>query len=108
MRQEHAIREGSVEYITKSWSGGGRERAGYIALVRIPGDDTYEVGLAPLRKKLGLSRLTPEQAKVLSEHKPDSVTFTGTCHQTSYGPLNNLQLTLAAADNWAEKVGGLL
>jgi len=108
MKQKHAVREGSVEYLTRSWPDGGRERPGYIALVCISGDDTYEVGLAPLRRELGLRRLTPAQARVLGEQKPETVTFAGKCHQSSSGPFNNLQITLEAAQVWAERVGGRL
>jgi hypothetical protein len=103
-----AARSGSPEYITKSWNDGGRERHGYIVLVNVPGDDTYEVGLSSLRKHLGLHRLTPQQAQVLTSNKPGSITFTGTCHESSYGSYNNLDISRESAAEWADMVKGLV
>lgn len=103
-----ATRCGSPEYITKSWSNGGRERQGYVVLVNVPGDDTYEVGLSTLRKCLGLQRLTPQQAQLLTSNKPEIITFTGKCHDSSYGPYNNLDISKESAVEWADKVKGLV
>lgn len=97
--------EGYAEHITKSWDGGGRERQGYIVLVRTPGVDTFEVGLGPLRKLLGLSRLTPEKVKLLMDHKPETITFSGRYHQSSpeYS-FNNLTISQKSAEEWANKL----
>lgn len=103
-----ATRCGSPEYVTKSWSEGGREMPGYVVLVNVPGDDTYEVGLGMLRKHLGLRRLTPEHAQILSSNKPDVISFTGKCHNSSYGPYNNLDISVESAVDWADKVLGLI
>lgn len=103
-----ATRSGLPEYITKSWIEGGRERQGYIALVNVPGDDTYEVGLSALRKCLGLKRLTPKHAHILSSNKPDTITFSGICNNPSYGSYNNLSISLESAVEWAAIVKGLV
>ena len=103
-----ATKSGSPEYITKSWSGGGREMPGYVVLVNVPGDDTYEVGLGMLRKHLGLRRLTPEHAQILSTNKPEIISFSGKCHNSSYGPYNNLDISVESALDWADKVFGLI
>lgn len=103
-----ATRNGSPEYITKSWNKGGREQQGYIVLVNVPGDDTYEVGLSSLRKCLGLRRLTPQQAQVLTSNKPDIITFTGKCHESFYGPYNNLSISIESATEWAARVKGMV
>jgi len=100
--------EGYVENITKSWQGGGREKQGYIVLVRVPGVDSFEVGLAPLRTLLGLSKLTPEWVEVLMAHKPETITFVGKCHQCSYGSYNDLRITAESAEQWADKVRHLI
>lgn len=98
------IRSGSPEHITRSWKTGGRELQGYIVLVNVEGDDTYEVGLSALRKCLGLHRLTSEQTHILSSNRPEYITFTGTCHR-SY---NDLQITEKSATEWADRVKGLM
>ena len=103
-----ATKSGSPEYITKSWSGGGHEMPGYVVLVNVPGDDTYEVGLGMLRKHLGLRRLTPEHAQILSTNKPEIISFSGKCHNSSYGPYNNLDISVESALDWADKVFGLI
>lgn len=99
---------GLPEYITKSWANGGRERHGYVALVNVPGDDTYEVGLSALRKCLGLQRLTPHQAQVLTSNRPAMITFSGICTDSFYGPFNDLAISRESAEEWARKVKGLL
>ena len=103
-----ATKSGSPEYITKSWSEGGREKHGYIVLVNVPGNDTYEVGLSTLRKHLGLRRLTPQHAHILTANKPDVISFTGKYHNSSYGPYNDLDITVESALDWADKVFGLI
>jgi len=103
-----AIKSGSPEYITKSWSEGGREMPGYVVLVNVTGDDTYEVGLGTLRRHLGLRRLTPEHAQILSANKPEIISFSGKCHNSSYGPYNNLDISVESAVDWADKVFGLI
>lgn len=92
--------EGYVEHITKSYEFGGREFPGYIVLVRIPGVDTFEVGLAPLRKQLGISKLTPHQVKVLMEHKPETISFHGKYHEF----YNDLKISEESAQDWADRV----
>lgn len=99
---------GSPEHITKSWSNGGRVKHGYIVLVNVPGDDTYEVGLSALRKCLGLRQLTPLQAQILSANKPETIAFTGKCHESAYGPYNDLSINDESATIWADSVRGLL
>jgi len=101
-------KSGAPEHITKSWSEGGRMQQGYIVLVNVPGDNTYEVGLGPLRKCLGLRRLTPEQAQVLTAHKPDNITFTGNYGESSYLTINELSISQESAVEWADRVKGLL
>jgi hypothetical protein len=101
-------RSGSPEYITKSWADGGREQSGYVVLVNVPGDDTYEVGLSALRNCLGLRRLAPRQAQLLTSHKPASITFSGICNDTQIGLYNNLAISMESAVEWAGKVKGLL
>lgn len=98
------LRSGLPEHITKSWKNGGRDHQGYIVLVNVEGDDTYEVGLSALRKCLGLHRLTPGQTHLLSSNRPEYITFTGTCHK-SY---NDLQITEKSAAEWANRVNGLI
>ena len=99
-----ALRSGLPEHITKSWKTGGRDFQGYIVLVNVEGDDTYEVGLSALRKCLGLHHLTPVQTHILSSNRPEYITFAGTCHK-SY---NDLQITEVSAAEWAGKVKGLI
>lgn len=77
------IRNGSPEHITKSleygYASGNRPAEGYIVMVHVAGDDTYEVGLSALRKCLGglrsltqnkhiSSRKTNRKALPLPEH----------------------------------------
>ena len=99
-----ATRCGSPEHITKSWGNGGRVKHGYIVLVNVPGDDTYEVGLSSLRKCLGVRQLTPQQAQILTSNRPTLITFTGKCHDSSYGPYNNLDISKESAVEWADMV----
>ena len=101
-------KSGTLEHITKSWSEGGRKKHGYVVLVNVPGDDTYEVGLGMLRKHLGLRRLTPQHAQILSANKPETISFTGKCHNSQYGPFNDLDISVGSAVNWADKVFGLI
>jgi hypothetical protein len=96
--------EGYVEHITKSWEGGGSERRGYIVLVQVPGVNTFEVSLGPLRRLLGLSRQPPEKVKTLMDHKPETVTFSGKCHQSSYRLFNNMAISQEFVEEWANKV----
>ena len=103
-----ATKSGSPEYLTKSWSEGGREMPGYVVLVNVHGDDTYEVGLGMLRKLLGLRRLTPQRAQILSANKPEIISFSGKFHNSSYGPYNNLDISMESALDWADKVFGLI
>jgi hypothetical protein len=103
-----ATKFGSPEHITKSWDGGGREMHGYVVLVNVPGDDTYEVGLGTLRKHLGLRRLTPQHAQILTSNKPDEISFSGKYHNSTYGMYNNLDISLESAADWASKVSGLI
>ena len=101
-------KSGSPEHITKSWNEGGRKMPGYVVLVNVSGDDTYEVGLSTLRKHLGLRRLTPEHAQILSSSKPEIISFSGKCHKSSYGQYNNLDISVESALDWADKVLGLI
>jgi hypothetical protein len=98
------LRSGLPEHITKSWKTGGRDFQGYIVLVNVEGDDTYEVGLSALRKCLGIHCLTPKQTLILSSNRPEYITFAGTCHE-SY---NDLQITEESAVEWANKVNRLI
>jgi len=98
------LRSGLPEHITKSWKYGGREHQGYIVLVIVEGDDTYEVGLSALRKRLGLHHLTPEHTLILSSNRPEYITFTGSCHNL----YNDLQITEKSAAEWAVRIKGLM
>ena len=98
------LQSGSPEHITKSWKYGGRETEGYIVLVSVVGDDTYEVGLRALRKCLGLHHLTPVHTLILSSSRPEYITFTGTCHEL----YNDLQITEKSAVEWTDRVKGLI
>jgi hypothetical protein len=101
-------KSGTPEHITKSWVEGGRMQQGYIVLVNVPGDNTYEVGLGALRKCLGLRRLTPEQTLILTANKPDCIAFTGSYSESSYLTMNSLNITQESAEVWADRVKGLL
>lgn len=100
------MKNGHPEYVTKSWHDGGRQYRGYIAMVSVPGDDTYEVGLSPLRKLLGLTRFSPAQTSILSNNRPERISFTGKCHTSSYGAYNDLVITEESAQEWASLVIG--
>lgn len=95
---------GYMEHITKSWDDGGRTYEGYVVIVNVPGDDTYEVGLSPLRKVLGWAKLTPEKVQTLMACKPDMVTFAGTFIENGEERINNLQLAEHSATEWAERL----
>ena len=95
------MKSGNLEHITTSWEEGGRTYQGYVAIVNVPGDDTYEVGLSSLRKLLGVRRLTPQQTRVLNEHKPETVSFTGKYVTSPGWAQNDLVLTDESAREWA-------
>jgi len=101
-------RIGYVEHITKSWHDGGRDYAGYVAIVSIPGDDTYEVGLSPLRKALGWGKLTPRKTAILMTCKPDTVTFCGKFIENGEERINTLQVTESSALDWTQRVENLM
>ena len=97
------MRTGSPEYLTKSWDDGGRMYQSYIVMVSVPGDDLYEVGIAPLRKLLGVPQLTPELASLLTQYKPHEVSFTGQSQVNLDDPgysSNNLVITEKSAQEW--------
>ena len=94
------LREGYLEHITKSFKGGGRMHQGYIILVRVAGDDTCEVGLAELRKLMGVSQLSPALVKQLMDCKPETVTFDGDYSESGYVNINTLQITAESAADW--------
>ncbi len=96
---------GYAEHITRSWDERGRTYRGYIAIVNVPGDDTYEVGLSPLRKLLGWAKVTPEGAQVLMACKPETVDFCGKFIENGEERINTLRLTERSAAEWAERVG---
>lgn len=95
---------GFMEHITRSWDEGGRTYEGYVAIVNVPGDDTYEVGLSPLRKLLGWARVTPEGAQALTACKPEMVDFCGKFIENGEERINTLQLTERSAAEWAGRV----
>ncbi|MBP7529688.1 MAG: hypothetical protein KA801_17335 [Syntrophorhabdaceae bacterium] len=95
---------GHMEHITKSWDDGGRTYEGYVAIVNVPGDDTYEVGLSPLRKTLGWAKLTPEKVQTLMACKPDVVTFCGKFIENGEERINTLQLAECSVLEWAERL----
>lgn len=95
---------GYMEHITKSWDDGGRAYEGYVAIVNVAGNDTYEVGLSPLRKVLGWGKLTPEKTALLMNCKPNTVTFSGKFIENGEERINTLQLTESSALEWAQKV----
>jgi len=97
-------RIGYIEHITKSWDDGGRTYEGYIAIVNVPGDNTYEVGLSPLRKVLGWGKLSPERASILTACKPDTVTFCGKFIENGEERINTLELTEESSEDWAGRV----
>lgn len=94
---------GYMEHITKSWNEGGRTYKGYVAIVNVPGDDTYEVGLSPLRKALGWAKLTPEKVEILMACKPDTVSFCGKFIENGEERINTLQVTDCSAAGWARR-----
>ncbi len=96
---------GFMEHITRSWDAGGRTYRGYVAIVSVPGDDTYEVGQSPHRKLLGWAKLTPEGAQALVACKPETVDFCGKFIENGEERINTLQLTERSAAEWAERVG---
>lgn len=101
------MRTGSPEYLTKSWGDGGRMHQGYIVMVSVSGDDLYEVGITPLRKLLGVKQLTPELANLLTQYKPDVISFTGSCQVNLDSPgysSNNLIITEESAQAWFKLV----
>ena len=98
---------GYMEHITKSWDDGGRTYEGYVAIVNVPGDDTYEVGLSHLRKVLGWGKLTPERVQALMACKPDTITFCGKFIENGEERINTLQLTESSALEWAQRVSVL-
>ena len=94
---------GYTEHITRSWDEGGRSYGGYILIVNVPGDDTYEVGLSPLRKAVGWGKLTPEKVQVLMACKPETVSFSGKFLENGEERINTLRLTESSAAEWAER-----
>lgn len=98
-------RMGCIEHITKSWVDGGRVYEGYVAIVNVPGDDTYEVGLSPLRKTLGWGKLTPERVQTLMACKPDMISFSGKFIENGEERINTLQVTESSALDWAQRMG---
>lgn len=95
---------GHMEHITKSWDEGGRRYEGYVAIVNVPGDDTYEVGLSPLRRAVGRGKLTPERVRALMSCKPETVSFTGKFLENGEERINTLEITQSSADEWAKRV----
>lgn len=102
------LREGYVEHITKSSDEGGRELSGYIVLVRVPGCETYEVGLAELRRILGWRQLNPQRVKALMDSKPEMIAFSGKDRESGVYGFNTLQIIAEAAVDWAERAQKLM
>lgn len=98
-------RTGIMQHITRSWHEGGRTYEGYVAIVNVPGDDTYEVGLSPLRNLLGWAKVTPEGARVLMACKPEMVDFCGKFIENGEERINTLRLTERSAVEWAQRMG---
>ncbi len=72
--------------------------------MNVPGDDTYEVGLSPLRSS-SAGEGNAGGAQVLMACKPDTVDFCGKFIENGEERINTLQLTERSAGEWAQRMG---
>lgn len=95
--------EGCVEQITFPSAESGRNNKYHIALVSIPGQDLYEVGLKVLFHKLGVTELNSHLIKSLMECRPETIYFHG-CDITYPLTIHDIEITHESAVEWANNL----
>lgn len=104
------MKHGEIQHIVRASREGGCLNSnnltedGFIALVAVPGDDTYEVSLKALKSHLSWKHVNLERAQLLNRTLPVEVDFDGRNGQ----PFSQLQITEETAKAWASKVTSLI
>lgn len=103
------MKHGEIQHIVRASREGGCSKSngliedGFIALIAVPGDDTYEVSLNALKSQLSWKHVNLERAQLLNRTLPVEVDFDG--HSQHF---SQLQITEETAKTWASKVTSLI
>lgn len=104
------MKYGEIKQVVRACKDGGCLNSndmledGFIALVAVTGDDTYEVNLKTLKSKLGWKHVNLERAQLLNRTLPVEIAFDGQYLEIDRRQLTKLQITDETATAWAEKI----
>lgn len=108
------MKHGVIQQVVSASREGGCLNAndlieeGFIALVVVPGDDTFEVNLRKLKSQLAWKHVNLERAQLLNRTLPVEIDFDGQYLTINGQLLNKLQITEESAKAWAGKINSLI
>jgi hypothetical protein len=96
-------KRGYVEQLCFPSDESGRNKKYRLALVRVPGEDDFEVGLRAVYRLMGRDSLDNDSVMALLECRPETITFDGSF--ITY-PLrhHNIEITNESAEEWVHRL----
>ena len=94
--------EGCIEQICYPSAESERNGKYHIVLVRVPGEDDYEVGLKKLYSKLKVDQFDTNMVLALMSCRPEIITFKG-CDIHYPLRLHAIEISEASAEDWVQR-----